>query len=121
MTRHKNQSFLRRLRFALAGLGHAVRAERSLKIQVAAFVAAVVAMLILRPGPLWWALVMLASSGVLAAELFNTAIEHLADHLHPEVHPHIRIVKDCAAAAVLVAVLGALAVGFALLAHLLGR
>jgi undecaprenol kinase len=119
MTRHKNQSFLRRLRFALAGLGHAVRAERSLKIQVGAFVAAVVAMLILQPGPLWWALVMLASAGVLAAELFNTAIEHLADHLHPEVHPHIRIVKDCAAAAVLVAVLGAVAVGFALLAHLL--
>jgi undecaprenol kinase len=120
MTRHKNQSFLRRLRFALAGLGHAVRAERSLKIQVGAFVAAVVAMLILQPGPFWWALVMLASAGVLAAELFNTAIEHLADHLHPEVHPHIRIVKDCAAAAVLVAVLGALAVGFALLVHLLG-
>jgi undecaprenol kinase len=120
MTRHKNQSFLRRLRFALAGLGHAVRAERSLKIQVGAFVAAVVAMLILQPGPFWWALVMLASAGVLAAELFNTAIEHLADHLHPEMHPHIRIVKDCAAAAVLVAVLGALAVGFALLVHLLG-
>jgi undecaprenol kinase len=121
MTQHKNQSFLRRLRFALAGLGHAVRAERSLKIQVGAFVLVTVAMLILQPGPLWWALVMLASAGVLAAELFNTAIEHLADHLHPQVHPHIRIVKDCAAAAVLVGVLGALTVGFALLIHLLRR
>jgi hypothetical protein len=30
MTGHKNQAFLRRLSFALAGLGHAVRAERSL-------------------------------------------------------------------------------------------
>src|ERR1039458_3870607 len=50
---------------------------------------------------LWWALVIIASAAVLAAELFNTAIERLADHLHPEMHPEIRIVKDCAAAAVL--------------------
>ncbi|MGH8209955.1 MAG: diacylglycerol kinase, partial [Steroidobacteraceae bacterium] len=106
MTRLKNQSFFLRLRFALAGLGHAVRAERSVRIQIGAFMVVVVALLILRPGPIWWALVMLASAGVLAAELFNTAIEHLADHLHPGVHPHIRVVKDCAAAAVLVAVLG---------------
>jgi len=79
----------------------------------------VIAMLVLRPGPGWWALVMLASAGVLAAELFNTAIEHLADHLHPEVHPSIRVVKDCAAAAVLVAVLGAVAVGIALAVQLI--
>ena len=70
---------------------------------------------------LWWALVVLASAGVLAAELFNTAVEHLADHLHPEVHPSIRVVKDCAAAAVLVASLGAVGVGVALVVHLLAR
>jgi undecaprenol kinase len=51
---------------------------------------------------------------VLAAELLNTAIEELADHLNPDEHPRIRLVKDCAAGAVLVAVLGALAVGLAL-------
>jgi diacylglycerol kinase (ATP) len=50
---------------------------------------------------------------VLAAELFNTAIEQLADELHPEDSAGIRIVKDCAAAAVLIAVLGALGVGAA--------
>jgi undecaprenol kinase len=76
-------------------------------------------MLVLRPEPLWWGLVLLAGAGVLTAELFNTAVEHLADHLHPEVHPSIRTVKDCAAAAVLVAVAGAVAVGIALAAHLL--
>lgn len=75
----------------------------------------------LRPGPLWWAAVMLASAGVLAAELFNTALEALADHLHPEQHPQIRIVKDCAAAGVLIAALGAVAVAIALAVHLLRR
>jgi undecaprenol kinase len=118
-TNHKNQSFLVRLRFALAGLGHALRAENSVRIQVGVFVLVIAAMFVLRPEPVWWGLVLLASSGVLTAELFNTAVEHLADHLHPEVHPSIRTVKDCAAAAVLVAVLGALAVGIALVAHLM--
>ena len=55
MTAHKNQSFPRRVRFALGGLTHGLRAENSLKIQAAVFVVAVIAMLILRPGPLWWA------------------------------------------------------------------
>ena len=72
------------------------------------------ALLKLRPSWGWWALCGLASAGVIAAELLNTAIEQLADHLHPELHPSIRLVKDCAAAAVLVAVLGALGVAFAL-------
>jgi len=103
----------------LAGLWHAVRAENSVKIQLGVFILVLLALLVLRPSPVWWALVMLASSGVMAAELLNTAVEHLADHLHPEVHPSIRIVKDCAAAAVLIAVLGAVAVGVALVAHLL--
>jgi len=50
----------------------------------------------------------------LAAELANTAVERLADRLHPERHPEIKLVKDCLAAAVLVASLGALAVAAAL-------
>jgi len=52
---------------------------------------------------------------VVAAELMNTAIENLADLLHPEVHPALRIVKDCAAGAVLVATLAALGVAGALI------
>ncbi len=121
MSTQKNQSLPRRLGFALAGLGHALRVERSLRTQGAVFALVVLALLVLRPGALWWAAVMLASAGVLAAELFNTALEALADHLHPEQHPRIRIVKDCAAAAVLIAALGAVAVAVALAVHLLRR
>jgi diacylglycerol kinase (ATP) len=117
----KNLSFLRRLRFALAGLGHALRSERSLRTQAVVFVLVLMALILLRPGALWWAVVLLASGAVLAAELFNTALEALVDHLHPEHHPRIRIVKDCAAAAVLIASLGALAVGIALAVHLRWR
>ncbi len=119
MIGHKNQSFHKRLGFALAGIGYAARSEQSARIQLGAFVVVVVALMVLRPGAFWWALVMLASAGVFAAEMFNTAIEHLADHLHPEVHPSIRTVKDCAAAGVLIASLGAVTVGVALVVHLL--
>jgi undecaprenol kinase len=73
---------------------------------------------VLRPAPLWWALTGASAAGVLACELLNSAIERLADALHPAEHEAIRAVKDCAAAAVLIACLGALAVAVAFLWHL---
>ncbi len=70
-----------------------------------------VVMGVLQPALIWWALVGTMIALVLAAELINTALEHLVDHLHPERHPRIKIVKDCAAAAVLLLSLGAAWVG----------
>ena len=116
---HKRQRFASRLGFALRGLAHALSSEPSLKVQAAAGAAALGALIVLRPAPLWWAVVLLGCAGVLAAELFNSAIERLADELHPGDSQGIRIVKDCAAGAVLVAVLGALGVALALLVELL--
>ena len=110
----KNRSFASRLGFALAGIAHALRAERSFRTQVAAAAAVIVALLWLRPAPIWWAVTGLTSAAVLAVELMNTALEHLADHLHPDQHPSIKIVKDLGAAAVLVLSLGALVVAGAL-------
>ena len=118
MSTSKNQSFLARLRFARAGLTHAVATENSLKFQVVACSVMLIVLAIVRPEPIWWGLVLLASGAVIAAELFNTAIELLADHLHPETHASIRIVKDCAAAAVLVAAITAVAVGTCLAMHI---
>jgi undecaprenol kinase len=111
----KNQPFGRRLGFALAGIWQGLKSERSLRVQVVMGVLAILALIVLRPPPVWWALVALAISGVIAAELVNTALEHLLDRLHPAIHPEIRIVKDCAAAAVLVASCGALFVAAALI------
>jgi undecaprenol kinase len=115
----KNRPFLSRLGFALSGLGTALKAERSFRAQAVVALAALAALVALRPAPVWWALVALVAALVLAAELVNTAVEHLADHLHAERHPTIKLVKDCLAAAVLVASLGALAVAGALIYDLL--
>jgi undecaprenol kinase len=117
----KNRSFPRRLAFALTGFAHALRGERSLQTQLAILIVVLALMTYLRPPALWWGLVSLCAAGVIGAELFNTAIERLADHLHPDLHPQIRIVKDCAAAAVLCATLGSVAVAIALVVELAGH
>jgi undecaprenol kinase len=117
----KNQSLPKRVAFALAGLVHALSSERSLRTQLGILVGVVAVLGYLQPPAVWWALVSLCAAGVIGAELFNTAIERLADHLHPDLHPQIRIVKDCAAAAVLCAALGAVGVGIALVVELVGH
>ena len=109
----KNQAFYVRLGYALAGLKHALRRESSFRIHMLSALALLGALLLLRPSPIWWAVAVLTVGSVLAAELFNTALEELTDHLHPEQHARIKIVKDVAAAAVLVASLGALCVAAA--------
>ena len=52
---------------------------------------------------------------ILAAELFNTALENALDHLSPERHPAIQVAKDCAAGAVLMLSLSGLCVFVAFL------
>lgn len=97
----KNQSFRKRLGFAVQGIVAAWRAEASFRHQCAAFLCVVLVLAWHRPPMVWWALLLLNCGMVLAAELFNTALEHALDHLHPARHPAIQIAKDCAAGAVL--------------------
>jgi diacylglycerol kinase (ATP) len=117
----KNLPLLKRLQFACAGFAAALRSEHSLRFHLLAALVVFMVLIVFRPEPTWWALVALTSTAVVAAELFNTALERLADLLHPEQHEQIRIMKDCAAAAVLVASVGALVVAAALAVHVLSR
>jgi len=58
-----------------------------------------------------WIAILSVISAVFVAEILNSAIEKLADVVSPAYHPKIKIVKDLAAAAVLVAAFLAVAVG----------
>jgi diacylglycerol kinase (ATP) len=58
-----------------------------------------------------WCWVVLAVVGVWTAEALNTALEFLCDVASPEFHPLVEKSKDVAAAAVLIAALGAVAIG----------
>jgi undecaprenol kinase len=109
--RMKNRRFAARLGFALAGLRLVFAREKSFRVQLVLAALAALAVLALRPGPLWTALVVLAAALVLALELVNSALEYLLDRLHPAIHREIGAAKDSAAAAVLLASLAALLVG----------
>lgn len=105
------RSFIKSLKFSVKGIREIVMHERNLKIQVLAAVGTIGLGFILELNSLEWALISLAIGVVFIAEAFNTAIEKLADALHPEIHPRIALVKDISAGAVLLAVFTALAIG----------
>ena len=111
----KNQPFFKRMGFALQGIGAASRMESSFRLQCLAALLVLLVLAYNRPAMIWWALILLNCGMVLAAELFNTALENLIDHLHPDLHPSIKIVKDCAAGAVLILSISALCVFVAFL------
>jgi undecaprenol kinase len=113
----KNRSFNERLVFALNGLIVAWQRENSFRIQTGLAVCAVLVLVALRPPLVWWAIIAFTIAFVLATELVNSAFEALVDHLHPDIHPNIRVIKDMAAGSVLLSAIGAIVVGLLLLAN----
>ena len=119
--RMKNRRFAARLGFALGGIRLVFRREKSFRTHCLLALAAALLTLLLRPGLLWSALVVLAAALVLALELINAALEYLLDHLHPRFAREIGFAKDAAAGAVLLASLGSLGVGGLMMLSVLGR
>jgi undecaprenol kinase len=117
----KNRPLHERLIFALNGLGAAWRREHSFRVQTVVAILAIVVLIVLHPPVIWWAFVAVMISLVLAVELMNSGLEALADLLRPGRDPEIRIIKDMAAAGVLLASIGALAVGGMLLLAMVWR
>ncbi len=67
----KNRPFHTRLGFAIAGIVEGWRRERSFRSHILFAEAALAALCILRPAPVWWAIVFLTIGLVLALELIN--------------------------------------------------
>lgn len=119
--RMKNLRFAARLGFALAGLRLVFAREKSFQVQLVLAALAALAVLALRPGLLWAALVALSAALVLALELVNSALEYLLDRLHPAYDREIGAAKDAAAAAVLLASLVAVLIGGLMVADTVAR
>ncbi|WP_174280492.1 diacylglycerol kinase [Sphingomonas bacterium] len=111
----KGRHWLHRMRFATAGLREGWRRERSFRAHGWFALGALAALLLLRPAPVWWALIALVAALVMGFELINSALEGLIDLLHPAIHPEIKVIKDMAAGAVLLMGMAAVAVAAALL------
>lgn len=107
----KNGAFRTRLGHAWAGIRLVWRREKTFRTHCRFALAALAVTAALRPGPVWWALIMLCIALVFALEALNCALEYAIDRLHPEIHAEIRCAKDAAAGAVLLASLGTAGVG----------
>lgn len=119
-------SFAESLRYALHGLRYAVKTQRNVRIQLGIGAGTLLLALALKLPAYETALVLTLTALVLCAELMNTALERLVDHLAGiEFDPSVKLIKDLAAGSVLVVCLGAAVVGAAVfLPHLptvLGR
>lgn len=101
-----------------AGWRHAVRTEAAVKQELVVLILALPAAFLLTDDG-WKRLALVGVLLiVLIVEFLNTAIEALCDHVRPEVHPQIKIVKDLGSTAVFLSI--ALAAGTWILA-LVGR
>lgn len=91
--------------FRCAGRGlWLVGQARNLRIMLGVFVAVIVLAAVYDVSATHWAVLVVCGSVVLTAEILNTSIETLADHVQREYDEDIRTIKDLAAGAVLVTV-----------------
>ncbi|ATY30678.1 diacylglycerol kinase [Sphingomonas psychrotolerans] len=110
----KNRPFRERMGFAFEGIRTGWRREASFRTQTILAGVALLALILLRPAPIWWGLVAVTCALVLALELLNSAMEAVIDLLHPDIHPSIKVAKDMLAGAVLAISIAAVIVGFAM-------
>jgi diacylglycerol kinase (ATP) len=115
--RQRARSFV----FAARGIRDLVVHEHNARIHLAVSLAVVALGGVLGLPAGDWALLGLTIALVWVSEAFNTAVEALADALHPETHPLIARAKDIAAGGVLLAAIAAATVGFLVLGPPLWR
>ena len=90
---------LRSLKFAFKGAWLLLTTEDSIKAQVLMAVIVTVMGFCFDISNIEWMLQFLAIGMVLVAEALNTAVEKIADFVHPDFHAKIGFIKDIAAGA----------------------
>lgn len=97
--------------FAVKGAFKLVTTEHSIMVQFSIMLLMIFAGFYFHISREEWMLQTLAFGLVLGIEGINTAVEKIADFIHPEFHDRIGFIKDIAAGAVLFAASSALTVG----------
>ena len=97
--------------YATRGIISAFKTEQNLLVHTIALIINVILMIVLKLNTLECALIAVVITLVFALEMVNTAIEYAIDMAMPQIHPLAKISKDVSSGAVLMASIGALAVG----------
>lgn len=93
------------------GVRTVLRTEWNFRIHFAIFVLIIASGFFFGISAGEWLAIVLSAGLVFMAEVFNTALEYLADAVHPEVDRGIGMAKDAAAGGVLIAAVAAALVG----------
>lgn len=112
MRPRRSTSLFESFNHAAEGIVHALRTQRNLWVHFAVAVAVLMAAVGFGASKLELAVLLLAITFVLVAELVNTAVEAAVDVASTAFDPLAKLAKDIAAGAVLVAALNAVAVGY---------
>jgi diacylglycerol kinase (ATP) len=83
-----------------AGFAWAVRHERAVQEECLALALGVPLSFFVAAGIGWWLALIGSLVLLLVVELLNTAVEKLSDHVTPEQHAGIKVIKDLGSAAV---------------------
>lgn len=114
MPNHKKESFtinrLKSVGYAFKGLMVLVKTENAIKLQLAIAIAVTLAGFYFNISTTEWLIQITMIALVMTTEGINTAIEYIADFIHPEHHPTIGKIKDIGAGAVLIASIAAIIV-----------
>ena len=102
---------LKSVGFAVKGALKLITSEHSVMVQTSLAVLMTVAGFYFKIDRYEWMMQILAFGLVLGVESLNTAVEKIADFIHPEYHERIGFIKDIAAGAVMFAALAAMAIG----------
>jgi diacylglycerol kinase len=109
--RPPKRSWVQKFRCAMLGFWHGAREQSSFAVHFAATVLVVLVAAGLRVDWLRWCVLLICITVVLTAEMFNSALEHLAKAVDRAENPHIAVALDIASAAVLTASVGAAVIG----------
>ncbi|QES88202.1 diacylglycerol kinase family protein [Rhizosphaericola mali] len=97
--------------YAFEGLQQFFKSEHNARVHLVAAIIAILLGIYLHISKLEWLILILTIAIVLMAEMFNTCIELIADHITKERHPHIKLIKDIAAGGVLITAIAAFIIG----------
>lgn len=104
---------IKSLKFAFRGAWILITTEDSIKVQLSVAVIATILGFYFEISNIEWMFQFLAIGLVLVAEALNTAIEAVADFIHPDFHIKIGLIKDIAAGApTIAAIISLIIAGF---------
>jgi diacylglycerol kinase (ATP) len=109
------RSRIRSFGHAFRGGWYVVRTQQNAWIHLVITAIVVLLSFWLQLGLRDWAVIILATTAVFAAEFLNTAIEVVVDLASPQQHPLAKVAKDVGAATVLLAAFSAVLIGLLIL------